>query len=81
MDRKKLMDDIAGLNSENDLLRKLLADMEIERLMLKVKLEYAVADIPHTCQFCMSKRCPTIANDCVGCEGGNHWHWYGAIEV
>lgn len=81
MDTKKLLDDIAGLNSANDALRGLLADAEMERLMLKVKLEYAIADIPHTCQFCMSKRCPNVVCDCEGCENGSHWQWYGAIGV
>lgn len=77
MDRKKLLDDIAGLNSENALLRKLFSDAEMERTLLKVALEHAIADIPHTCQFYMSRRCPKVERKCEGCENGSNWHWYG----
>ena len=71
MDAKELVYEIA----------KKLANAERELALVKAELHYAVADIPHTCQFCMSTRCPTIANDCEGCESGSNWHWYGAIEV
>ena len=77
MDAKKLMDDIAGLNGANDALRELLANAERELALVKVALEYAIANIPHTCYFCMSTRCPNVAFDCEGCENGSHWHWYG----
>lgn len=78
MDNEKLLDEIAGLNSENDLLRKLFADAEMERTKLKVELEYAIADIPHTCEFCESNKFDFVC-DCEGCENGSHWHWYGVM--
>lgn len=60
---------------------KQLVDAEVKRAMLQVALEYAIIDIPHTCQFCMSKRCPYAVCDCEGCENGSNWCWYGVMEV
>lgn len=60
-------------------IAEILAKVESELALVKVELEYAIADIPHTCQFCMSKRCPTVACDCEGCENGSRWHWYGVM--
>ncbi len=58
-------------------LAKVISILEKELTLKKVVLEYAIADIPHTCHFCMSNRCPNVERKCEGCENGSHWHWYG----
>ena len=60
---------------------RVISDLKKELTLKKVVLEYAIADIPHTCQFCMSKKCPNVAYDCEGCENGSRWCWYGVMEV
>ena len=57
-------------------IAEILAKTESELAMVKVALKYAIADIPHTCDFCMSNRCDFVY-DCHGCENGSNWQWYG----
>ena len=66
---------------ENKLLEiaKVITDLERDLALKKVVLEHAIADIPHTCDFCMSKRCTKVAYDCDGCKYGSHWRWYGVM--
>lgn len=39
-------------------LVRVISDLEKELTLKKVALEYAIADIPHTCQFCGNPMLP-----------------------
>jgi hypothetical protein len=62
-------------------LAMIIANTERELALKKVALQYAIADIPHSCYFCMSNRYPNIECNCEGCENSSHWSWYGLMGV
>lgn len=75
---KKLKDELEWKDKVIALAQRSLAEKEEECEMLKIELEYAIADIPHKCYSCMSNRCYYVC-DCDGCDNGSHWRWYGAM--
>lgn len=64
-----------------------LAPEEIEKLVcVKEKLDAAIEDIPHTCEYCAYNGVDMDAAPCADCErmntlfGEERWEWRGLKE-